>query len=437
MFKQVSIIFYFEFLMEWLFKLLFFVTPLIFVTNTNELYEFPKMFFVYIVGSTVIFLFFLKLILNPRKLSWPNKWVLMLLGSYIVSTVLSMNIYTSLFGYYSRFNGGLVSVLIFSGLYFVLINEFTFEKLREFLLVSALSLFPISVYSVVQHYGFLAGLLNLTSTVRAYSTFGQPNWLAAYICMLMPFLFLNVKTRFWLALFLVSYAGLWFTYSMSGFLAFLFAVVAVVALNYRFVMADSKRYGLITLLVVVFSVANLGIFTERVSDSIKDVGKFFQSFEFYTVVENVYAAASVPLPKPSADSYNVSDAGFIRSGLWKSTLQLVTSSPKVFLFGTGPETFPYSIQPFRIPELNYSSEWDFILNKPHNFYLEILAQNGLLGIIPYIGLIIYSLRKFHPLIFPSLVGFYVTNLFGWPTVSTALLFWLLIAALEKYYDRIF
>ena len=124
---------------------------------------------------------------------------------------------------------------------------------------------------------------------------------------------------------------------------------------------------------------------------------------------------------------SVSDPGYIRTELWAGTLKLFVSSPKNILFGTGPETFPYAFQEFRPLSLNYSSEWEFVFNKPHNYYLELLSTVGVLGTGAYL---LVMKRAFRSPYSPVLIAFYVTNFFGWPTVATALFFWLILAETE-------
>jgi O-antigen ligase len=101
------------------------------------------------------------------------------------------------------------------------------------------------------------------------------------------------------------------------------------------------------------------------------------------------------------------------------------------IIGTGPETFPYEFQKFRPPELNYSSEWDFVFNKPHNYYLELLTTIGAVGTLFYLLIVFKSMGSGDKFYVPGLVAFYVTNVFGWPTVTTALLFWLFLAGIEQ------
>ena len=71
-----------------------------------------------------------------------------------------------------------------------------------------------------------------------------------------------------------------------------------------------------------------------------------------------------------------------------------------------------------------------MFNKPHNYYLELFANTGFLGLLAYLILIFKMLRSKHTVIVPSLIALFVSNIFSWPTVATALLFWVFLALLE-------
>jgi len=396
-------------LISGLFLILLFFTPLIYVTNTHEMYEFPKMFFVYIIGATIIFLFALSKILNPSPVKIGNIFVLLLVLSFVISTVFSTHIYTSVWGYYSRFNGGLISVLIFFGLYVVAINTFPHEQKESILKLALLSMVLVAAFAIYQHFH---------GELRAFSTFGQPNWLAAYLIMLIPsalyFSLQKSKEKlFWIFVFLLGFTGLWFTYSISGLLGFVLGILFFGFLNFPLVKQNLKQILFLFVAILIISFLNLGTFDKRIHDVFIDVKNFI------TYQVTVYAQ----------DAYDLSDPGFIRTGIWRGTLNLIFSNPKIFFIGTGPETFPYEFPKFRIPSLNYSSEWDFILNKPHNYYLELWSQVGLAGLVIYLFVIKGSLKSKNTYLAPGLLAFYVSNFFGWPSVATSLLFWLFLAFL--------
>ena len=399
-----------------LINVLVFFTPLVFVTNTNELYEFPKIYFVYFIGITIFLVFCILLLFSKVKVSFPSLPVLFYLSAAIISTIFSSHLYTSVWGYYTRFNGGLISIMGFVGIYFVFSSALKKDNISNILSLLTINSIPVSIFGISQHY---AGV------TRIYTTIGQPNWAAAYIAMIIPltiFRYFRANDRgvfLFGVIYLLEFACLWFTYSMSGFLGFLASLFVLFILNRKEFL--NKRVFVkavpIVVLSVLIAVLNLGVFRQRVEDILIDVRK--------VAFASVYA-----LENASAVSNNLSDPGFIRTGLWEGTLKLATSSPKVLFVGTGPETFPYAFQPFRTKILNYSSEWDFVFNKPHNYYLEILATMGILGLVSYGILMFKVLRTKHPFLVPSLVSLFVSNIFGWPTVATTLVFWIYLAVFD-------
>ncbi|HLC93639.1 MAG TPA: hypothetical protein VJG85_01340, partial [Patescibacteria group bacterium] len=128
-----------------LFGTLLFLTPIIFSSNTRELFEFPKMFFVYFLGTSLIYLFLLRIVLSRSKYKFRFpllKYAAVFVVIYIIASFLSDHFYTSLWGYYTRFNGGLVSVLVFFGLYVVAVNVLKREDVSFLVNVVLVSVIP-------------------------------------------------------------------------------------------------------------------------------------------------------------------------------------------------------------------------------------------------------------------------------------------------------
>jgi len=206
----------------------------------------------------------------------------------------------------------------------------------------------------------------------------------------------DLKRYLWVATAGFSFVCLWFTSSLSGVLGVV-AGFLYLAVFYR--KKIFNKWTLVGLLVfLLFGALNFSYFKDRISDAL--------------------------VISTNPESYKVSDPGLIRLGLWKGSLNMSVENPKNFLIGIGPETFPYEFPFFRQDFLNYSSEWDFILNKPHNYYLEILVETGLPALILYLLLMLRTLKYEDKFMVAGLVGFFATNFFGWPTVYGSLLFWL-------------
>jgi putative inorganic carbon (HCO3(-)) transporter len=412
-----------------LFYILLFGTPLLFTTNTRELFEFPKMFFVYFMGTLIISIFVLFRIWRSTQKSfvWPGVPILCFVAAYVLSTIFSSHPYTSVWGYYTRFNGGLVSVLVFFGIYIVAINELSLKDFEKLIVVALVSAIPVGVYAVAQHFSMIGNMWKANASLRVFSTFGQPNWLAAFFSMLLPIILFNflVDKRYlkvlWGLLFLLGFSGLWFTYSISGLLGFVVALLCLFILNRTLVQKRLREVLILLSFAVLIAVCNRGIYASKVNDIYVDIKQQLSTRFIVSAQESPESLGVSP--------HAVSDPGYIRLSLWKGTLALIVSHPVNFLVGTGPETFPYAFQPFRPANLNYSSEWDFVFNKPHNYYLEIFSNLGLLGLVSYMMLIGFTFKNVDPKIFPSLVALYVTNIFGWPTVYTSLIFWMWLSYL--------
>ena len=466
------------------------LTPFLFSGAFNEAFEFPKMYFVYFAGSLLILLTVLRrlwgkgdgikrsgvnqpsTLFNDRqhdgsasphqRFAWFHGGYTLLVGlfvfSFILSTIFSSHLYTSLWGYFSRFNGGLVSVLIFFGLYWTILQ--LKPTTQNILKAVALTILPISLYSIMQHFG-LGGTWTTDTTTRAFSTFGQPNWYATYCVMILPVVlylaldhnnpeqhpntmnksFLQVVG--WCGLYALGFTGFWFAYSVSGIIGLITSSTLVLVLNKSATLKNWRRLTILLLMCCTVALTNPGIFKQRLNDVLKAVLTSQNKSTIQTNIgtdvtrkptenppENILATnQSYPNPQIKPAEYSLSDSGFIRKGIWEGTVKLWLASPKNFLIGTGLETFPYEFQFFRPTSLNYSSEWNFILNKPHNYYLELLAQNGLLGLLIYLAIVVKVLLAKHPALTPALIGLFVTNIFGWPTVYTTLLFWTFLALL--------
>lgn len=146
--------------------------------------------------------------------------------SQIISTIVSIDPYVSFWGYYTRFNGGLLSLLTYAFFYYAFTSNFlghenendqktmkhenkkavenenggyTQTVSYKVLFVSALSGFAVALWGFPSHFGHDLTCLVFRGTfdvscwtdafqpnIRLFSTLGQPNWLAAYFSILIP-----------------------------------------------------------------------------------------------------------------------------------------------------------------------------------------------------------------------------------------------------------
>ncbi len=108
------------------------------------------------------------------------------------------------------------------------------------------------------------------------------------------------------------------------------------------------------------------------------------------------------------------------------------------LLGTGPENYYVIANKYYSPELyKYDPSW---FDKPHNYLLEILVTSGVVGLLAYLGILIFGvwglLKAFRAgaisafessLLFGGLVVYEIQNLFVFDTISASIAFFVFMA----------
>ena len=372
-----------------LFLLLFFVTPIILSPYNSESFEIPKMYFVYLLTIFIIFFHALNYFKKNTSLfvSHPlNFPLIVFLSSQIVATIFSIDRYTSFFGYYSRLNGGLLSLLVFSLLFFIIQNYLNPKFIKKIILFSLISGIIIAIYGILEHFGIDKDIWpNDDVMARVFSTLGQPNWLAAYLCILIPLSFLfPQKIKY--PLFLIFSICLFFTKSKTGIIAAIISLAIYFILKFKL----SKKYIFIFL---IFSIP----------------------FAFYILK-----------PNQVDPNLNITSSGEIRKIIWTGAINVAKLYP---IFGTGPETFAYSYYWVRPDFHNLTSEWEFLYNKVHNEYLNYLATSGFIGLFAYLYFIfqslkfIYKNKQFEILV--AFISILITSFAGFNVVTTSLFLFIL------------
>jgi len=493
---------------EYSFYLLFFLTPLILTTVNYELFEFNKMLLVYSLTVIITISWLLKSLVQKRfefKKTPFNYPLLAFLFSQIVSTVFSLDHYTSLWGYYSRFHGGLVSTFCYLLLFFAFINNFPKELIKTRLFISiGSSALLLSLWAILEHLGIDKDWWVQDVQNRVFSTLGQPNWLAAYINVLLTvtlgiglYYYLSLgkntkeiqnskfkiqndnvkfKSNICLSLFIILYSifysVLLFTKSRSGFIGFalsfnLFWIL--ILLNYKkriyafcsafFTLPIAYSFfGKTPWVIAFFWGGYLFFFITSFMGFKKIFGKIFLAITFLFIFLTLFIKTPFtnlnfqdlsPIKSKNVQGINapsntiletgITESGDIRKIVWKGAWDIFTHHPFI---GAGVESFAYAYYQYRPAAHNLTSEWDFLYNKAHNEYLNILATSGLLGIISYLSFIIvfivYILKSIKKTIHSSLltinlalfcgfVSILITNFFGFSVVMIGLFFFLIPA----------
>lgn len=397
------------------------------------------MIFVYLVTTVIGSCWVARMTLEKRLIFTKSFWdfpLLLFLTAIALSTLFSHDIYMSLFGYYSRFNQGFFSLLAYFILYFAfnsnIMDSVKREKFIKLIIFAAVaSGLIVSLYGICQHFGIDYFRWVQDVKTRVFSSLGQPNWLGAYLAIILLIYFgLFVGNTFSLLPFTLLYTALLFTRSRSAFSAFhICFLVFTVILFKKFKKIFVYTYLLFFILVNVFNILPTPIekineltipnLISKISAISKSPGKPQQN---KSIVQPTAAVASAG--EGGTESFA------IRKNVWKGAWNAYLANPIV---GYGNEAFALAYYKYKPIEQNYVSEWDFLYNKAHNEYLNYLATTGTVGFGAYLLLIIsfvvYFIRSpkniLNLSLFLAWLTILITNFVGFSVVIISLFFYLI------------
>ena len=412
-------------IIEYSFYALFLLVPLVLSSATSELFEFNKMWLTF--GLTIIIgaSWFIKMVANKKlelqrtPLDLP---ILLFFLSQVLSTIFSWDIHVSLWGYYSRFNGGLLSITSYIFLYYAFVsNSPTIAKVQRLMTISLMSGLIVALWGLPSHFGYDPTCLlfrgnfdvscwtaDFQPRVRIFSTLGQPDWLSAYLAILLPisiaFLFKTKKiilNIFYIILSTLFYLDLLYSGSRSGVIA---AWIALIIFLAGYIFFERKNILGVpfkkTISLHKFVLITLGIFAIFnffQGSPIQQLNKFtFPSLKKEAKTAPVKSTGSAPSDIHVAEPGTVwhlaelggTDSGKIRLFVWEGSLNAWKHYP---IFGTGVETFAFAYYKFKPVGHNLTSEWNFLYNKAHNEFLNYLATTGIVGLGTYVLMIVYFL----------------------------------------------
>ncbi len=434
---------------QWFFGLLFILVPLILTPWNYELFEYNKMMIVY--GLTVLILA-TWVIPSARKKQFVfvrtpfDIPIAAFVLSQLVSALFSTDPHVSWFGYYSRFNGSMLSVIAYTILFFISVSHFTSGKQTDenktdsseknqnavmlFFRTIVFTGTVVAFYGLLERMGIDKHLWVQDVQSRVFSTLGQPNWLAAYLVAISPIAwFFTLKSQIshtdmkthkrfrivwnwefilWSLTSLLFFFVLLSTRSRSGLLGF--AVAEGIFWGTLFIQKIREQLSqkgkstdsfpapayTISFLVIHFLFAGTVFLNGSYIDAID------KHFTLDSLVKRITARAPIITTQPdSADKpsgtlleYGGTESGTIRKYVWQAAITAWKSTTKTFLIGTGTETFAWAFFRFRPVAHNLTSEWDYLYNKAHNEYLNYLTTTGIFGLGSYLVFIMFVIGWF-------------------------------------------
>ena len=347
------------------------LTPLLFLSQTTEFFEMPKLIF--LVGSTLLlvglwiasWIFKGKVVITRTPL---DILLLILAGVIIASTYFSTSQFTSIYGNFPNVHGSAVAWLTYILLYFVTVSHLkTLPRLKMFLAVLYGSAVLVALVTLLSFFNIylpfdFSKIANFTPTGSSFSTI-------AFLILLLP-----------LPLFSLLNPNRFFTFPAALSLSILFSVVIVLIGSFL----TNIIIGIV--LALVFA---LVLFATKPHQ----VKKTFPAFLIAVIVTLGTAfLAYTPLPQPlnfiqqkEANFPSAIQLPFAIS--WKITASTFRDAP---FLGTGPSTFLFNFSTYKPLEFNRLPFWNFSFDTAYNEFLQILSTMGLIGfsVIVFIAVIV-------------------------------------------------
>lgn len=371
---------------------------------TTDVFEFPKLLVLIVgVGALTLVNLIDMAFHGVRAIAFRKiPRAFFFLGLFLLAQILAYAFSTdravSLAGAEMRFQGFLTQI------HYILLalNTFYFfarwpaEKTRgifnwiliTLFIVCAFALLPYAFPMTFPFYIFTPAFF----ADRVYSTFGNPNYLAAFLIMALPFLIFHKRMKriiFWPFLGLVLMT-LFFTGSRSAWVA---SLAGFLFLGF-FEFIKHKR-------VKILGITFLVIAALSVTATLKN-----------------YIAPALRAPQFERLSLDTSRSISIstRLNLWRAGIQMSLQKP---FTGFGQDAIKGAIEPF-IPEHLKANEV-FFIDRTHSELIDILLTTGIFGLIGYLGffgLIFWKVLKNFSKEAPSITALLTLFLFHAVNFST-------------------
>jgi len=333
------------------------VTPLLFLNQTTEFYEMPKLIFLVVATVVLLGLWIFSWILKGKvtitrtPLDIP---LLFLLGVVIVSTIFSATKYPAIYGNFPRVHGSAVSWVVYILLYFVTVSQLkTLNKVKSFLYVLYGSATVITVISLMAFFKLylpfdFAKAVNFTPTGATFSTI-------AFLLMLLP-----------LPLLSLTKLNKYLPAPVALPLAILFSAVIVLT-------GSLPSY---ILLLIVFG---LCAFVAKPHKLKKTLGMFLIPVATTALV---FAMAYLPLggvnPVQKLEANFPKEIQLPLATSWKVSASVFRDAPFI---GTGPSTYLFNFATYKPLEFNTLNIWNFSFDAANNEFLQELGTLGILGLL--------------------------------------------------------
>lgn len=404
------------------------IVPLVIAPHIVMGIVFIKLTLFQILVALLLAIYFILWALNPDKYKPRLTWLTLIVGLFavvlILSTIFSIQPFTSLWGSAFRMNG-LFSYLHFFVYFWIL--SWVIKGSKQWLKLLQITIFAslaVILYGLVEYFS-----LSITAELdgdRVVSTLVNSLTLAQYLLLLFfPTLIYGLKTKsFKLRWWLLSIAFLQFvTIFLTGARGAMIAlVIGSIVFVLCYIWAYRKEWFKKALVVSFGTVVILGLFVWGLKQ-LPPTNNFV-----------LIRIASIDLSDPTVQT---------RLHAWKIALN---ASKEKLVFGYGLENFELAFNKYYEPFAEKFSNNETWFDRAHSSFIDYLVMTGILGLLAYIGLLIIAFwRSFKVFakkingwkkhlaiaLIPMLVAYTIFSISAFDAGSIYIIFFFLLALLNS------
>ncbi len=421
-------------------------------------YDYYKALSIWIIaiGTIIILIYQLK----NKEIEFKKNKITFLVFIFIymglISTLMSHYINTSLWGDFTR-SEGLITyisyIVLFIGASSINLNKVGLNRYISFL---AIGVSILSLIGIFQYFGLdllrtnlnyyltipknlmhiiTEGRFNFKFINRSVATLGNPNYVGSYVATVLPlfiglYIFSSHKKSYYINLLTCNllFAFLIGSGSRGGMVGLFLALLVLLILNYKRIKKYYRRYIILFIsFLLIFTLMNIygdGFASERISRLLGDI---FKLVDFQD--ENY--------------EENIDTLGSKRGLIWKLSIPMIKET---ILIGHGPDTYLF----YYPQDKSFQEGYYVLVDKPHNLYLQIAINMGLLALIAFIIINLLILTKgykylrlnncgrdniYTTSLMVSIVGYLTQGLFNDSVVSVAPIYWIHLGLLYSIFNN--
>ena len=343
--------------------------PLLFLNQTTDFYEFPKLAFLVVITLVMLGLWIFswiaknKITVARTPLDLP---LLAILVTVLISTFLSASRYPAIFGVFPRIHGSAISWVAYILLYFVAVSNLnTHQKVKNLLytllgssvLVALVTL--MSYFKIYLPFAFVKSV-NFTPTGSSFSTL-------ALLITLLPLSLLSIlKPNKFLSPGVATAIAAIFSLTIIYLGTIPSFVILFLVFAFSFLVSSPK------------SAQNISLFAVPVTLSI-----VLLLLSFLPFPGNVFQTKKAVFPQEIQLPLAIS---------WKISASAFRDAPFI---GTGPGTYLFNFTAYKPVEFNTKNIWSFSFDTAHNEFLLLLGTLGIvgLGLFALVSLLVVNIAR--------------------------------------------